>query len=88
PRIAVWDTLLRARAIENVSYVVGANRVGEDPAGTYPGHSVVVGFRGDVLAQTSEGRTGYVTYSLSLEELLSFREKFPVLEDGDEFVLA
>ena len=46
-RISAWDTLLQARAIENLSYVVGVNRVGEDENGkTYNGHSLIVDQKG------------------------------------------
>ena len=42
PRINAWDTLLQARAIENMSYVIGVNRIGEDQKGhLYPGHTAV-----------------------------------------------
>lgn len=86
-RIAVWDTLLRARAIENASYVIGVNRVGSDPTGAYPGHSAVINFRGETAAKADGETEGHIFHTLSLEELYRFREKFPVLNDGDRFVM-
>lgn len=86
-RIAVWDTLLRARAIENASYVVGVNQVGDDPGNSYPGHSVAVDFKGGVAASLPKGVAGCVRIRLSLEDLGRFREKFPVLGDADGFIL-
>src|SRR5688572_21259862 len=47
--------LLRARAIENQAYVIGVNRVGDDPGHHYAGQSVVVNPRGDVIAQAGDG---------------------------------
>lgn len=84
-----WDTLLRARAIENLSYVVGLNRVGTDPACPYGGGSAVISPRGDTLI--SLGRSEAVaTLTLGDEEhaaLLRFRQKFPALDDADAFTL-
>ena len=45
-RVDHWVTLLRARAIENLAYVVGVNRCGTDPALVYPGRSIVVDPKG------------------------------------------
>ena len=75
-RAEVWKTLLKARAIENVSYVIGVNRIGDDGNGhAYSGDSAVVNFRGEY------------TTELSLEELNAFREKFSALNDADSFQL-
>jgi len=75
-RAEVWKTLLRARAIENVSYVIGVNRIGEDGNGhTYSGDSAIINFRGEIVDQ------------ISMDELIQFREKFPALGDADAFKL-
>lgn len=75
-RAEVWKTLLKARAIENVSYVIGVNRIGEDGNGhTYSGDSAIINFRGEIVDQ------------ISMEELIQFREKFPALGDADAFKL-
>ncbi len=50
-RIDHWQTLLKARAIENQAYVVGINRVGEDPQHTYNGRSMIIDPRGQTLAE-------------------------------------
>ncbi|MCC8018749.1 MAG: amidohydrolase [Rikenellaceae bacterium] len=86
-RIAVWDTLIRARAIENAAYVVGVNRVGTDPGNMYPGHSAAVDFKGVAVAELPEGERGCIRCRLSAEELRRFREKFPVLGDADRFAM-
>lgn len=81
-RILAWDTLLRARAIENQCFAIGVNRAGCDELGFYPGHSAVIGPYGDTLVQTDE-RPQMVFADLDMELLNRFRTKFPVLQDAD-----
>ena len=82
-----WMTLLRARAIENVSYVAGVNRVGSDGNGhDYSGDSAVVDFLGTPVSELAE-RELVVTTTLQAAELAAFRERFPALRDGDAFEL-
>jgi predicted amidohydrolase len=77
-RMGHWHALLRARAIENQAYVVGVNRVGEDPNVEYSGESVVFNFNGDELLRL--GKTAAVkSVKLDLAKLRGFREKFPFL---------
>ncbi len=85
PRLNAWDVLLQARAIENLAYCVGVNRVGEDGNGVlFPGHSAVYDFKGLPLAQLgTEENTALV--SLDRQALDTFREKFPVHQDADPF---
>lgn len=80
----VWQNLLVARAIENQSYCIGVNRTGSDGAGiNYSGHSVLVQPRG---FEMSLGELEKVeTFTISLSELHSFRKKFPLLNDADNF---
>ena len=87
-RAHAWSTLLRARAIENLSYVVGVNRIGRDGNGaTYAGDSVALDFLGQPLS--SEGGGDRVeTAVLDLESLQKFREAFPTHLDADRFELA
>lgn len=81
-----WQTLLRARAIENEAYVIGANRIGSDPTTCYSGDSAIIGFKGETLAEIGN-MEGVLTTELNLKELEVFREKFPVSRDSDEFQL-
>lgn len=81
-RILAWDTLLRARAIENQCFAIAVNRSGSDEFGFYPGHSAVIGPYGDTLATTDE-RPQMVCAELDMELLTRFRTKFPVLQDAD-----
>jgi omega-amidase len=85
PRANAWNTLLRARAIENASYAIGVNRVGIDGIGIpYAGDSAAVDFKGqDMLNMKNIEGVGYVT--LSMKDLIDYREKFPVWKDADDF---
>lgn len=84
----VWITLLKARALENQSYVLGVNRVGLDGMKlSYCGDSMALDARAKVVGACSENKQQIVTLSLSLDELKRFREKFPVAQDADNFQL-
>jgi predicted amidohydrolase len=75
-----WRSLLVARAIENQSFVVAANRVGCDPHLAYAGGSIVLSPRGEVLAEADE-RSQVLTATLDLAALRAFRAEFPALAD-------
>ncbi len=83
-RIEVWDTLLRARAIENQCYVVGVNRVGRDPYSSYSGHSAIISPKGEVLAKSENNIADNISEEIDKDILLRFREKFRVLDDRDK----
>lgn len=88
PRRLVWDTLLSARAIENMSYVCGSNRVGTDGNGLdYNGGSAIYSPKGKVLAIAPDNKESVITVDLSLDELKNFRQKFPAWMDADSFNL-
>lgn len=87
PRANAWNTLLRARAIENLSYVVGVNRVGQDGNGiAYTGESAVIDAKGNELFYQKD-ISAIPTITLKYSELLSFREKFPAYLDADNYEL-
>lgn len=86
PRRAVWQTLLRARAIENQAYVVGVNRIGNEPTLSYSGDSAVIDYRGVAVAEC-ESRECVAYAELDMDALNSFRVKFNVLADADDFEL-
>jgi omega-amidase len=77
-RVDHWTTLLRARAIENLAYVVGVNRAGSDPHLSYPGASLVVGPKGEILAQAGAEPCA-IRADLDREALLQWRRDFPAL---------
>lgn len=82
-----WRTLIPARAVENLSYVVGVNRVGHDGNEIY--HS------GDSMCIDPNGKTVYYkpndedlyTFSISKEEVIKARRLYPFLRDADNFKL-
>ena len=82
-RVEAWSTLLRARAIENQCYVVGVNRVGDDPACNYCGGSAIIDAYGRTMAECERNRECEVSAEIDMEKLQAFREKFPVLNDAD-----
>ena len=85
-RRKVWKSLLVARALENQAYVVGVNRVGVDGRDiSYAGESMIVGPMGNIVSKISAHKESVETVSLSLDDLITFREKFPVHLDADNF---
>ncbi len=86
-RSDAWMTLLRARAIENQSYVVGVNRVGADGNGfDYNGNSVVMNAEGDILERRVD-EEALLSVTLSYKNLQAQRDRFPVHLDADWFTL-
>ena len=73
PRAEAWKALLKARAIENQCYVIGVNRIGEDPSCKYSGDSAFIDAYGQPATE------------IDMEALQAFRQKFPVLKDADKF---
>ncbi len=83
-RSHAWNSLLQARAIENVCYVVGVNRIGTDGNGIpYQGDSSLYNYAGKQIYRCTD-REDVFTTTLSRDELLGFRAKFPFLEDADK----
>ncbi len=86
PRIMAWDALLKARAIENMAYCAGVNRIGNDEMGLeYTGHSAVYDCLGEQLAYSEKEEIIYTT--ISKEHLIETRDKLGFLEDRDRFTL-
>lgn len=86
-RSHAWNTLLRARAIENVCYTIGVNRIGMDyEKNLYSGNSALIDFKGMDLNIPST-LPSLETYSINLNNLQAFRDKFPVDLDADRFKL-
>ena len=86
-RAAAWKTLLAARAIENLSYCIGVNRVGTDGAGIpYAGHSAICQPQGESYFLPENLKLMH-TQTLSYSNLNNFRERFPAHLDADPFQL-
>jgi len=79
-RVEHWVTLVRARAIENQAYVAAVNRCGKDPWLEYPGRSLIVDPKGNVVADGGSGE-GLIEAEIDVEALRVYRKEFPILED-------
>ena len=87
-RALPWKTLLRARAIENLAYVAGVNRIGEDGNGVrHSGDSTLINFKGEELTQIKPHHQQSETIELSKSDLTKFRTKFPAQLDADHFII-
>jgi len=83
-----WETLLRARAIENLSYVAGVNRTGVDGNEVpYIGGSCIVDFLGADLANLRD-KSGIASAVLDMQLLQDFRERFAFHKDADDFEIS
>ncbi len=88
PRREAWQTLLKARAIENQAYVAGINRIGSDANGiNYVGDTCFVDPKGKVMAAAEDKKEQIITAKLSKDSLEKFRNNFRVLPDADDFQL-
>lgn len=85
-RRSVWDTLLKARAMENQAYVVGVNRVGDDGKGVaHSGGTCFIDFTGEVLVVADNNAQQVISLELDFSALAKFKNDFPAYLDADEF---
>lgn len=88
PRINAWDILLKARAVENMCYTIGVNRIGTDAnKHDYSGHSQAVDFLGNYILEPQESE-GVFIVALNKEQLLETRKKLAFLTDRDKFTIS
>ena len=84
----IWETLLRARALENQAYVVAVNRIGKDGNGLdHAGSSCIIDSKGEYIIKPQQSTAHTTTANISYDELQEFRNKFTVGMDWDEFSL-
>ncbi len=87
-RRSAWETLLPARAVENLCYAAGVNCTGEDDNGVkYAGGSMVADYLGHKLA-CADTQPTVLNVELSMEKLLRYRKKFLAWKDADDFTLS
>ncbi len=87
-RIDAWDTLLKARSIENQCYTIGVNRVGEDGNGIpFNGHSKVFDAFGKELLSPTDNKQELLQIEISLDDLKLKRRQMNFLQDRDDFTL-
>ncbi|MEG1075688.1 MAG: amidohydrolase [Mucinivorans sp.] len=84
-RSFAWKSLLTARAIENQTYLMGVNRVGDDPKEHYSGDTVILDFLGATIAAADKDVEQTVVAELSMDKLETFRSGFPAYLDADKF---
>ena len=88
-RVSAWDTLLKARAIENMSYVVGVNRTGKDANNyEYTGNSVLIDYLGNALSSLEKNEPGIVTATFVKSNQDKIRKKLGFLTDKDSFKIS
>ncbi len=88
PRILAWDSLLKARAIENMSYCIGVNCVGQDGNNyEYIGHTAVFDFLGEEIGATQEGQEDIIECILAKVNLNTTRKNLNFLNDRDKFII-
>ena len=88
PRIQAWNTLLKARAIENMSYCAGVNRIGKDKSDyEYSGNSAVYNVLGEEISNTKPNKQQTEIVVLDKEHVKINREKLQFLNDRDRFIL-
>lgn len=75
-----WTTLLEARAIENLAYVVGVNRAGTDPKHVYSGRTMIFDYHGRLLSDAGSDE-GIISAEIEKKEVIQWRKDFPALED-------
>ena len=86
-RSTAWKTLLQARAIENQSFVIGVNRVGEDGNHhKYDGDSMIIDPLGEIIYHKNTDEDIF-TYTLQKEKIEETRSHFPFLDDADSFFI-
>jgi omega-amidase len=88
-RVSAWDTLLKARAIENMSYVVGVNRTGKDANNyEYTGNSLLIDYLGNELSSLEKNEFGIVTATFVKSDQDKIRKKLGFLTDKDSFKIS
>ncbi len=87
-RRSVWDTFLKARAIENQAFVVGVNRVGDDGLGVaHSGGTCVLSYDGEPLITADDNQQQIIAFNLDFSKLKQFKNDFPAYLDADDFKL-
>lgn len=85
-RSEAWKSLLKARAIENMCYVLGLNRIGDDGNGIYhSGDSGIYNELGELISSIEAGEESCETYTLHKDRIYQSRERFNFLNDRDSF---
>ena len=85
-RSQYWRLMMQVRAIENLSYAAGVNRIGMDGKDNpHSGNSIIVSPKGEIVCEIMENIETIETSILSKSKLMEFRERFNVAQDWDDF---
>ncbi|WP_439129698.1 amidohydrolase [Polaribacter sp.] len=85
-RIKAWETLLKARAIENMSYTIGVNRTGKDANDyVYSGNSLAIDYLGEEVSSLAKNEIGIISATLYKDKQEKARDKLGFLNDRDSF---
>ncbi|WP_250433867.1 amidohydrolase [Hanstruepera flava] len=88
PRIAAWDALLKARAIENMCYCIGVNRIGiDEKQNEYCGHSAVYDVLGNNITPLRPNKEQIEILTLEKKHIEYYRNKLKFLNDKDSFTI-
>lgn len=88
-RIKAWETLLKARAIENMSYTIGINRTGKDANNyEYSGNSLAVDYLGEELSALAKNKVGIISATFYKDKQEEIRKKLGFLNDIDSFKIS
>lgn len=80
PRLAHWQTLLRARAIENQMFIIACNRVGRTGSNTFCGHSAIIDPWGETRIEGGESEDLLVA-TIDLDQVDAVRRQIPIFAD-------
>ncbi len=87
-RVSAWDALLKARAIENMCYCIGVNRIGKDGVNVeYSGHSAAYDVLGNTITSIEPGKEQIEVVTLEKKHVEAYRNKLKFLADRDRFTL-
>lgn len=87
-RVSAWDALLKARAIENMAFCIGVNRIGLDGNGfEYSGHSAIYNVLGEQLTTQDYEKEIIETVTLEKKHITTLRDHLQFLQDRDLFQL-
>ncbi len=84
PRLIHWNTLIRARAIENQVYFIASNRVGKDGSVTFCGSSRIVDPYGVIITSASENYESFISATIDIKFIKTVRENIPVFNHRTE----
>lgn len=85
-RIKAWDTLIKARSIENMVYTIGLNRTGEDGNDfEYSGNSLILDYLGEEISYLPKNKVGIISAKIDKSSQLETRKKLGFLNDMDSF---